>query len=286
MMGINRKKLVQWIRMQQASAFDGATLYRLILRHAMGGNKASSVAEFDVSNPENSPEDIASLITEAANDDAEGLGGLQKYTVSSYFSDDPDHVRARFSFRLLVDEHDTGEVHDSEPATSAGLLAQMMRHNEAMMRVTVMSMSEIARIQTRQIERLASQNEDLTTKHLNMMEMMEEVMTAKDEREVRRMEVKNKLDNQAAIVDKIGLLLPAVVNRISGKNLLPSKTTPEQMMLDKFLESFSLEQMQGLGNVLKPEQMMIVMELYQAAMSRSEAAKKQLSANGQSGAAS
>jgi len=156
----------------------------------------------------------------------------------------------------------------------------MMRHNEAMMRVTVMSMSEITRTQNRQIERLASQNENLTQKHLDMMEMIEEVTLAKDERETRKMEVKSRIDTQHAVMDKLMLLAPVVVNKLSGKALLPAKTSPEQMMLDKFLESFTLEQMQALGNVLKPEQMLVVLELYQSSQKRTEDAKLLANGNG------
>ena len=67
-------------------------------------------------------------------EDAEGIGGVQKYRILAYFTKAARSV-GRFTFRMAGAELDEYEDGFSEEATSKGHMSQMMRHNEALMRI-------------------------------------------------------------------------------------------------------------------------------------------------------
>lgn len=273
-MGLDRKKLVTWVRRQFAAHLDDSQCVRLTLRHSAGGNKTAPVSDMAV-DPSQAAEDVASSLYEAANDDAAGLGGLQAYVITSHFSPDPDRVRERFAFRIYTETDDDPSKFDpTEGPNTEGLLKQMMRHTEAMMRVSVMQIAESQRIMSRNLERQAQTNDLLTSKHLEMLESYEELVSMKAQRDIDKMQVVAKVERENTMIEKAGALLPILVNRISGQKILPEKATPEQMMLDQFMAGITEDQMKGMMGLLKPEQVLVVMELYEAARKRSEATKK------------
>jgi hypothetical protein len=149
-----------------------------------------------------------------------------------------------------------------------------MRHMEAIMRTSVMVQGEVMRNQTRMIERLAQQNEVLQAKHMETIELIEELHSKKHEREVKTIEVAAKVERENEVASKLMLLAPVVVNKIAGKKLLPETASPEQIQVDQFLESFTQEQMLKMQSVLSPSQLLVVMELYQAAQQRAEERRK------------
>lgn len=272
-MALDRKKLEKFIRRQLTTSVDENPVCRLTLRHAMGGNKAATVLDVEVS-PTDSYIELASRFEEAANDDAEGLGNIQSYVLASYFTAVPDKIRERLSFRLHVQSEDDDTIDQSEAPTERGIVQQLMRHNEANARVMTMGMAEVVRQQNRMIERLASQNDSLMDKHFNVLDLYEKLLTAESVREIEKMKVTSKIAREDQMVEKIMLLAPAVVNRLGGKKMLPEAATPAEMMVMNFVKSLRPDQMSKVMDTLDPEQQLQVVELIQAQQARDEADKK------------
>lgn len=272
-MALDRKKLEKFIRRQLTTSVDENPVCRLTLRHAMGGNKAATVLDVEVS-PTDSYIELASRFEEAANDDAEGLGNIQSYVLASYFTAVPDKIRERLSFRLHVQSEDDDTIDQSEAPTERGIVQQLMRHNEANARVMTMGMAEVVRQQNRMIERLASQNDSLMDKHFNVLDLYEKLLTAESVREIEKMKVTSKIAREEQLVEKIMLLAPAVVNRLGGKKMLPEAATPAEMMVMNFVKSLRPDQMTKVMDTLDPEQQLQVVELIQAQQARDEADKK------------
>lgn len=273
-MGLDRKKLEKFLRRQLTTTVDDNPVCRMTLRHAMGGNKAATVLDLEVT-PSDSAVELTSRFEEAANDDAEGLGGLQSYVLSSYFTAIPDKIRERFSFRLAVQSEDDDTIDQTEAPTERGIVQQLMRHNEANARVMTMGMAEVVRQQNRMIERLAGQNDSLMEKHFNVLELTETLLTAQSMREVEKMKVTSEIARTDAAIEKLLVLAPAVVNRLGGKKMLPEKATPEAMMVMDFVKSLRPDQMGAILEKLDPNQQLLVLELIQNQQRREDEAKKE-----------
>lgn len=272
-MALNRKKLENFVRRQLLTTPDENPVMRLTLRHAMGGNKAATVVDMEV-NPSHSYIEVASRIEESANDDAEGLGGIQSYVLSSYFTAIPDKIRERLSFRLAVQSEDDDSIDQTEAPTERGLTQQLMRHNEANARVMTMSMAEIARQQNRMIERLANQNDTLMDKHFAVLELHEKMMLAESTREIEKMRVSSEIVRTDQLTEKFLALAPAVVNRLTGHKMLPEKATPSEMMVMSFVKSLKPDQMEGILSQLDPQQQLLVLELITAQQKRDDEERK------------
>lgn len=273
-MALDRKKLEKFLRRQLTTTVDENPVCRITLRHAMGGNKAATVLDLEV-NPHDSAVELTSRFEEAANDDAEGLGGLQSYVLSSYFTAIPDKIRERFSFKLSVQSEDDDSIDQTEAPTERGIVQQLMRHNEANARVMTMGMAEVVRQQNRMIERLASQNDALMDKHHNVLELTESLLAAQSTMELEKMKVTSRIAREDAAIEKLLVLAPAIVNRLGGKKMLPEKATPEAVMVMDFVKSLRPDQMGEILQKLDPQQQLLVMELIQAQQAREEADKKE-----------
>ncbi len=272
-MALNRKKLETFVRRQLLTTPEDNPVMRLTLRHAMGGNKAATVVDLEVS-PAHSYIEIASRIEEAANDDAEGLGGIQSYVLASYFTAVPDKIRERLSFRLAVQSEDDESIDQTEGPTERGIVQQLMRHNEANARVMTMGMAEVVRQQNRMIERLANQNDSLMDKHFNVLELHEKMMMAESTREIEKMRVTSEISRTDQMTEKFLALAPAVVNRLGGKKMLPEKATPAEMMVMSFVQSLKPDQMEAILSKLDPQQQVLVLELIQTQHMRADEEKK------------
>jgi hypothetical protein len=272
-MALDRKKLEKFIKRQFMTTPEDNPVFRLTLRHAMGGNKAATVLDLEV-NPNESSIDVASRFEEAANDDAEGLGGLQSYVLSSYFTAVPDKIRERLSFRLAKESDSDDEINNTEAPTERGITQQLMRHNEANARVMTMGMAEVVRQQNRMIERISQTNETLMDKHFNVLELYEKMLISDSARDIDKMKVTSEIHRTDQVVEKMMVLAPAVVNRFMGKNMLPEKATPAEMMVMTLMKSLKPDQMNTIMSAMEPEQQLMIVELMQSQQRRDEAERK------------
>lgn len=272
-MALDRKKLENWVKRQLLMSSEENPVCRITLRHAMGGNKAATVKDMEVS-PHDSALDITTQLHEAANDDAEGLGGLQSYVIASYFMAVPDKVRERLSFRLAVETDGDDEINQTEAPTERGLTQQLMRHNEANARVMTMGMGEVVRQQNRMIERQATMIENFMDKHMGLLELQEKMMTASDQRDIAKMQVVSKISREDAALEKFMELAPIVVNRFMGQKMLKEDATPTEMMLADFAKSLTPQQMEVMMKTLTPEQSLKMIEFISLQQKRDEEKEK------------
>lgn len=271
-MALDRRKLENFIKRQLLVGRENDPIIRLTLRHAMGGQKAATVLDLEV-NPDQSYIDLASQIETAANDDAEGLGGLQGYVLASYYQSMPDKIRERFSCRIAVESNDEDTLTATEAPTQSGLTAQLMRHNEANARVMAMSVGEVIRQQNRMIERMGDVNDKLMERHFDVLELYEKMLLAESTRDMEKMKVTSDIARTDQLVEKGLLLAPVIVNKFMGKKMLPEKATAPELMVQAFVESLRPDQMHAILEKLDPPQQLLVLELIAKQQER-EAADK------------
>jgi len=265
---MNRVRLESWLRNQLFSNRTEGSCIKLALRHVgergvkdSGSELWARQFENGASIPDDSILEIVSDIETASFDDCEGLGGANKYAVLAYFQHSKSPL-GRFPFRLQAADSDEDEVIESP--TKQGLLGQLMRHNEAHARAHMFATNQVLGIMSRTIEQLASQNEHLHTERRKGIEVTEDLMSQRHERELMSLEAENKSKQVQAMFEKANILLPALVNRIAGKKILPEETGPVGDMLKAFAESLDAQQMAHIMKALRPEQQIAIVEFLQS----------------------
>ena len=128
----------------------------------------------------------------------------------------------------------------------------------------------------RTISRQNEHIEKLLADRRETFEITEDLKSQKHERELMSLETENREKRYADMFEKASLLLPAVVNRVSGKKLLPETVSPMQDMLKGLAESLTPEQLTKIMPTLKPEQQIALLEFIEA----SQGDTKQLPKNG------
>jgi len=262
-----KKNLSDWIRRQLFHYSDtkNGRCTSFILSHVGSGSKSNIVTTMPIIE-KIGPDDIdetVGQINETATIDAEGLGGLQKYMLQATF-ENLDKPINRFIFRInATDGEDNVDVMDSEPATQKGLMSQMMRHTEATFRISMASTGNIVGMQNRIISRQAEQIETLTQKHIELVQVLEELQTEKHTRELDAAVAMRKQEAYKDITQKVLLLLPTVANKLAGKTLLPEKTTSGEQMIKSLMDSLTPDQMNNMQGMLSPEQKMVMFQIYE-----------------------
>jgi len=278
----NRDKMVRWIRKQLGTSGE---LLKLVLRHASGA-KTAAVCELDV-DQKTTAEDYASSVMLAATDDANGLGGIHKYSLASYFADRIEAPRERFSFRIIAEENDEDgmDALSTEDGNAKGLLAQMMRHNEAIMRTSVMGTNDLIRHYQQMVSSQMNRNSELEERHTHLVGMIEEVSSLKHERDIASLRAASDMKRKDDLVEKGMLLLPSVVNKLTGKKLLPEEITPEKATLVAFGKSLTPDQLEKFQAILKPEQLIAILSLLDSVMKAEEKPSEKGPVNGKTGEA-
>jgi len=220
-----------------------------------------------------SPADYTRLVLLEAESDAESMGGLQKYSLQAFHGKRKTATR-KMRFRLAGGEDLEAEGEMTE-AGATGLVKQSHRHIEATMKVALGTVEAMMRRQERAIARAEARAEKAEDRHFEMLKLQEDLLSLRQERELEMLKAQNMEKRIDEGLETVKLLAPAVVNRISGKQLLPENASPGEQSLNAFIESLEPEQMEKLAtaNILKPPQMIAIMELINSRLDKDKAAE-------------
>ena len=212
-----------------------------------------------------------SEIEQIAYDDCEDLGGVQRYALLPYYG---KAQRNRLIFRMAGEEKDD-DAFDSEPANKIGLIAQLMRHNEAIMRSSLGATNNVINQYARTVATLASQNEALNAKHVESMVLMEDLTVQKHERQLQNRREDFQLGMKQEIFKDGKTLLPLVVNRLVGKKVLPENVDAKTMAMKGLMESLRPEQIGKVAQQLNPAQQVAFLEFYEMFRGEPEKSKEE-----------
>jgi len=277
-MDANTKRLKEWLTSELCKPRgEGQPLTRFVLRTASAGSKGSEVDDFKIEHRIELDEVpmMAQNIIARAQEDADGNGPqVQRYILLSMVKGESKPV-GRFPFRLRGEadldlDDETGE----DAPTNKGLLSQLMRHNEALTRGIATSAASMLSIATRRAESQDRLIEKLLEERQNMFETLEGAKSEQHTRDIALMiEDKNQTRKDQAF-EKLMMLVPIVLNRIIGAKALPEKNDPLMMLLEPLVNSLSQDQLQAIGQQLKPEQMIAFVELLKTFQQKKQIASK------------
>lgn len=252
-------KLTRWLR-PLAFPFDDKSprAASLEVKHTNVNEKNTPLRKLGL--PEELDEDKLRLLVDELEallqDDADGIGGVQRYMVVA--KDEAGENFARLSLRVAAayQEGDPeGDEISSEPASLKGIAAQQMRHTDAAYRSLNMGFGQIITTQQRIISRLSEQNEKLASKAMDVLTHTEELLSRKHERDLELEDERGKQKRKTEFVHQIQAMVPAVVQKLTG---IAAPAGPndafEVQSLKAIAESISEEQFDALKGILSPPQ--------------------------------
>ncbi len=260
----NEKRLERWVRQQAFGGWEDR-LCTFVIEH-VGVGKATVVFEKTVEGilAEHEITPMVEFLWETIMSDVEGLGATQKYMVKA-MREGRETPSGRFTCRVMADNDEENDLDgtDTEPPTKAGIQAQQMRHNEALMKTFAGTVQAMLGSMARMTQQQAEQIEKLTEQRFKSLEVIENAMTQQAERELASMSAMSAEDRKDKMVNTLMMLAPAVVNKLGGKKLLPEASSPKDMMLKNLIDSLEPEQFAKLSTALTAEQQVLLVQVIQ-----------------------
>lgn len=269
----NEKRLERWLRQQFCGDYE-ENLDRFVVRHSPSGTKGNIVIEKKIVDRV-TVDDIGGIVTELLDvieSDANGMGGLQRYVIEA-MREGREAPSGRFSCRISGHDEsvdDDSDVVDTEAPTKNGLVAQQMRHNEALVKTLAQTLGTTSGIMQRTIAQQAEHIERLQEQRFKSFEILESALSEHHRRDMEMLQMSSTEERKDKAVEKALMLLPAVVNRIGGKKLLPEHSSPRDIMLKDLISSLEGDQFERIAGALKPEQQIAFIELLKAFKSDEE----------------
>jgi uncharacterized protein YidB (DUF937 family) len=218
-------------------------------------------------------EDLAEELFQTAVADGEEHDGPTKYTVLAYYGGQEYPSGRCPATTILSAKRSDGDYQETEPANGRGFAAQQMRHNEALMRMLVGSANTQSQHTIRALEKAYSRIEGLEEERGGLLEVFERLQQNSHERELENRDQDARLRNREDMLEQLKVLLPTVVNKLSGQKLLPEKTTPRDEIVHNLLASLNSDQLSTIQAMLTPAQLAGFAELYEAEAKKAEGKK-------------
>lgn len=262
------RELTPWVR--QHVAFPDRVhgrCHQVKLRHLNVNREVQGdVTAFPVKLDEGGEEDgigpLLHQIAEAAQRDADDINqGVQTYAIYAYYTADKNYA-ARKMFRVAssAEAEMDRNLNPSEPANDKGLVAQSMRHVEALMRhMTVVTSMQFQAL-TRENQRLSEMNEKFAEQQIDFLTLYQDTMNQATTRRLQEKKEEASLAMKEEALAKLSALVPVVINRIAGQKVLPEEDQ-SFMLMASLLENMPEEQQVKFYNMLTESQKMTLAEI-------------------------
>jgi hypothetical protein len=260
-------QIEEWVRREVA--YPDLKLHgkcsKVALRHLNLTNQIQGdVATFPVKLEDGAENEIAPLLLQIAEasqrDSNDQNSGVQKYALYAYFPADKTYVPRKI-FRVgPVDEEVERDVVPSEPPTEKGLVAQTMRHLEAVMRHSTVAQGYQMQVMQRELQRVSDMNERFSQQQIDFLVLFQDTMNDATKRRLAERKEEAGIAMKETALSKLSALLPVIVNRIAGQQVLPQEDT-SFMLMSSLLEGLSDDQQKILFNTLSDAQRMTLAEI-------------------------
>jgi hypothetical protein len=269
----NLAKIQRWGR-KFVFPFDEAAprAAKMNLVHRAVNGKSADVQLFTVPALQESEwKTLAEEINEAVNDDASGLKGSQSYILTAI--DGGEIVLSRLALRCsMEDETDDDDSISSEPATSKGVLAMLMKHTEALHRNSTMGFASIIRGQQAMLDQQATLIEKFGERHIQLINQTESLASQQHERELASTQTAAEIENRTMMIQRFTGLLGPIVKKFTGLTD-PSDLPVEVTELQDFLGGLTEQEVEALKLTLPPDKVFILLSLMEKNATREEQGK-------------
>lgn len=254
-----QRKVEKWLE----KIMDSNTgLDRLVLEHVgiNGNQQVWDLDHFEGLGPEN----VAAQVLERANDDAHAQKGTVRYKLVA-FQGGSRHGSQRTWFTLAGGGFDLDGMEDTEGPNGPGIIAQLMRHNEAFMRGAMLQTREIIVDLRRELADQRQMNRHMLHNQFKVVEAHERLLNEQTRREIEMRKAKFDEVKQEKIFEQIMVLLPVALRHMadaSGSHAF--KESALEQSLRSLIGTLRPEQLQGIMKNLNEAQVISFMDLYKS----------------------
>lgn len=263
--GMIAQQIDQWLKKQVVIRDKNhGECTQIKLKHMSVDRKVQGdVASFSVKLDHGSDEldPLIDSICDAAQKDANDLNsGVQNYVLYAFFPQDLSYS-PRKVFRVAGENEDfERELNPSEPPTEKGLVSQLMRHNESIVKTMTVGQGYITGTLQRENQRLAEMNEKFAQQQVDFMVLLQDTMNDSHSRRLAEKKEEVGIAMKQGAIEKLGSLVPVIINRIAGKQILPTGD-PAFNLMGTLLESLSPDQQLMFLNTLDDNQKPLFAEM-------------------------
>jgi hypothetical protein len=158
-------------------------------------------------------------------------------------------------------------VERTESPELAGVVAQLMRHNEIATKVAIGQTADIIQQYQRMLEARDRRIEELEARHNEVLELHEKLLSMQHQRELDRLRAQRDERRQEFFREKLDMLAPVLVSKFMGGGAQggPAKNAVlGEEMIRQFLKSLRPDQFDRLMGGLDPEQAALIGQIYVA----------------------
>lgn len=304
---IDRVELTEVLKKWREELHQGEALSTVALRHVLADERVSPVESWSFPN-ETDLNELVEAMAARAERDAAGLRGEQQYVLHFHFGKSR-FADVRLTYTVFASMIAGGEtVGMSEGISPQGQLARNQRHTENLASLLLKGQDTAMRAIARQSDQILADNRDLRQRLVAMeqrlldadnarqayMRQTEALITEQHTRELASAESEQRRAMLADLGKKLFAYGPVILNRIAGKDLLPSTVSPQLELIRSFVDNVTPDKMEAviraLSGILSPDDLVPLFELLtpfmeeRAQKSDAEVAKK-LAAKPQNGVA-
>lgn len=264
----NQKRGLEQFLRQQIFRERSTPLEKFILRHAKVGNRGIEIDEFPVIGTVTGDQIpyMVDDVLQRAQSYADGLGSkMQGFSLEALV--EGAKAGSKFTFRLRGESEDEENDDGEDAPTEKGMTSQLMRHNEALMRMLVMTTGSSVQHLQRQLEASGKTIQELVNAQNEQRKLIETANSEQHERDMQMLLTSGQEERKAALFKNVEQLIPMVIRKVSGQPLL---TTQEQSVIGPFLSSLTEDQIKGIASNLSPEQQIALFKIYQEVKSASQ----------------
>jgi hypothetical protein len=263
--GSTEQQITDWIREHVSMPVAGrGRCRRIVIRHMSVDNKPQGdVASFNIPQGDGllgETDMLINKIVDASQRDANDFeGGIQKYALYAYYTDDPNYIPRKI-YRVAADDEVTRDVNPSEPPNEKGLMAQTMRHLEAVMKTATVSYGVTVENLTRQVRDYQESKKIADQQMVDVMLLVQENINEAHQRRLNERQQEMEMGIKEGLFEQLKVAIPIILNRISGKPILPEQDK-SFMLMAALLENLRPEQQAFLRDGLDPPQAAVLGEI-------------------------
>jgi hypothetical protein len=257
--------LSAWIQRQLTRHFSEAgtieetmKVVRFTLFHVrVGSSEGDEIQNLELGNRQWDGKTLAKRFDEVASTHAAGLSGRQQFVLRAFYFDETLKCE-QYPFGKAGESFDEGL--GTEGPTNAGHMAQMMRHNEALVRINTVHSEALIERASHMLDRTSEALEKVIGENIRMFDAMKEQriqqLDAEYSRQKELLEYQRKTEERG----KLMALIPGLVNSLLGTKLIPEATV-ENLVFKQLKATLTPDQLNGLVQLLSPDQLAIVAPL-------------------------
>lgn len=186
------------------------------------------------------------------------LGGNHAFLVELH--DESKQVVASEVFRVTAELLPNGASIAHEPANEGGLLAQMMRHNEANARTGVMQFQAASNAMLQTLSTTTKHSAQVEAKFSELLMRMQALVLGEHEAKVVQIREEGKQKTIHLLAERVGSLLPEVLGSMTGK-LTGTTGAAAAIKAKGAFETLRPEQLETIMGVLDMEQKVAILGL-------------------------